>query len=75
MAIQKAAVWLSAHIKAKTGSKLDDRALMQLIFAPEPPRSDRCDFIWRVIRKTIIGNPDNWAATFSRKARSRGYGT
>lgn len=39
MAIQQAAVSLSTHIKAKAGSTLNDRKLMQQVFAPEPPKA------------------------------------
>jgi hypothetical protein len=61
MAIQQAAVSLSAHIKAKTGSKLNDLALMQLVFAPEPPKAGQ-------VRLHLAGDQedDNW------KSRQRG---
>jgi len=39
MAIQQAAVSLSAHIKAKAGSTLNERKLVQQVFAPEPPKA------------------------------------
>lgn len=39
MAIQQAAVSLSAHIKKRTGSTLNERKLMQQVFSAEPPKA------------------------------------
>lgn len=39
VAVQQAAVALSAHIKKRAGSHLSDRELVQQVLAPEPPRA------------------------------------
>lgn len=41
MAIQQAAVALSAHVKAKATSRLNDRELVQQVFTPDQPKSDQ----------------------------------
>ncbi|NYI40352.1 TIGR02391 family protein [Demequina lutea] len=38
LAVQQAAVSLSAHIKARVRSPLSDRDLVQQVFSPDPPR-------------------------------------
>lgn len=38
IAVQQAAVALSAHIKSKAGSHLAERELVQQVFSPEPPK-------------------------------------
>jgi hypothetical protein len=56
MAAQAAATSLSAHVKARVGSHLNDRALMQPVFSPELPQpgqtrlhfpGDREDDSWK----------------------------
>ena len=37
-AAQSAAVSLSAHIKARVGSHLNERELVQQVFSPDPPK-------------------------------------
>ena len=56
VAVQQAAVALSAHVKARTGSALNDRELVSQVFAPDPPKTgqvrlhlsgDRADRTWQ----------------------------
>lgn len=55
MAIQQAAIALSALIKTRTGSRLNDRALMQMVFASDSPKAGQ-------VRLHVPGDQedDNW---------------
>lgn len=56
VAVQQAAIALSAHLKARTTSVLNDRELVAQVFAPDPPKpglvrlhlaGDRSDKMWQ----------------------------
>jgi hypothetical protein len=50
VAVQQATVALSAHIKARAGSHLNDRELVAQVFAPDPPKAGQ-------VRLHLAGEP------------------